>query len=132
MAILIKVLTDIRAKELLPTLLKLPKLNVVKEIDSLNYGEGFDITYEGLEIRLYDDYRSDEVMSDAEFLNGKISWDQAFDKAIIKFRGKVSLNIEIDRHHNQTKELRMEAATALSNLLKTSNFELTVETFGAD
>jgi hypothetical protein len=115
MAILIQILTDLRVKELLPILLEIPKLSFVKEIDSVNYGEGFDIKYGNLEIRLYDNQRSDEAMIDTEFLNGKINWDQAFEKVVNKFKGQVFLNIEIDRLDEQPKDERLDAATKISS-----------------
>jgi hypothetical protein len=115
MAILIQILTDLRVKELLPILLEIPKLSFVKEIDSVNYGEGFDIKYGNLEIRIYDNQRSDEAMIDTEFLNGKINWDQAFEKVVNKFKGQVFLNIEIDRLDEQPKDERLDAATKISS-----------------
>jgi hypothetical protein len=132
MAILIQILTDLRVKELLPILLEIPKLSFVKEIDSVNYGEGFDIKYGNLEIRLYDNQRSDEAMIDTEFLNGKINWDQAFEKVVNKFKGQVFLNIEIDRLDEQPKDERLDAATKISSFLKERNYESSVEIFGTD
>jgi hypothetical protein len=132
MAILIQILTDLRVKELLPILLEIPKLSFVKEIDSVNYGEGFDIKYGNLEIRLYDNQRSDEAMIDTEFLNGKINWDQAFEKVVNKFKGQVFLNIEIDRLDEQPKDERLDAAMKISGFLNERNYESSVEIFGTD
>lgn len=48
MAVHLEITTDLRVKDLLPDLLDINGIEFSKEIDSVNYGEGFDLKYYGL------------------------------------------------------------------------------------
>ncbi|NEN22824.1 hypothetical protein G3O08_04830 [Cryomorpha ignava] len=53
--------------------MEVEKIEFIKEIDSDNYVEGFDLKYQDLSLRLYDDERSEEVLADIDFRNGKLT-----------------------------------------------------------
>ena len=72
MAIYIKIATDLRVKDLLPYMQEIEKMWFSHEIDSVNYGEGYELKYMDLVLRLYDDIRSDAVLRDEEFRKATI------------------------------------------------------------
>ena len=122
----IEILTDLRVKDLLPILLKIPGVTSSGEIDSVNYGEGFDLTYKNLDLRLYDDLRSYEVMGDIDFQIGELSWDEAFQRIALTNKGHACLTIEIDRYEKETKEIQSEIRLKILDILKENGFEALV------
>jgi hypothetical protein len=127
MAVLINIPTDKRTKELLSVLLQDPQISLSNQIDSVNYGEGYELKYKNLSFRLYDDERSDQVAIDIDFKEGLLNWDKTFEKIIKQNPGKGVLKIEIDRHNKTSKEMQMEALRVIEEILKKENFSIAIE-----
>ena len=98
MALELEIHTDRRVADLLPKLMKSRYCKDVTVVDSVNYGEGFDFLMMGVECRLYDDIRSDMTRQNQSFVNGDITWDEAFKVTLSSTKGQGCLTIEIDRH----------------------------------
>jgi len=127
MAVLINIPTDKRVKELLTVLLQDSQISLSSQIDSVHYGEGFELKYKNLFIRFFDDERSDQVRLDLDFREGRLNWDKAFEKIINQNRGKGVLKIEIDRHNEASKEIQMETTRIIEEVLKKENFSIAIE-----
>ena len=63
--------------------------------------EGYDLEVLGVPVRLYDDVRSDEVMSDPDFKSGRRTWDEAFGAVAERMKGEVDLNLMVDYWHER-------------------------------
>jgi hypothetical protein len=123
MATHLEIETDLRVKDLLPYLLEIEKMHFSYEIDSANYGEGYELIYMDVILRLFDDDRSDEAMIDEDFINGKITWTQAFQKVVEKNKGQAVLKIELDRL-DRFPEIQQEAKKAIIDKLKIDGFKV--------
>lgn len=124
MAVQLEIVTDLRVKDLLPDLLDINGIEFSKEIDSVNYGEGFELKYNDLKLRLYDDERSDAALLDDDFRKGKLTWDQVFEKIVKNNIGKGLLKIEIDRHDNNPKDKQLDLAKAIIEKLKEKKYNV--------
>ena len=122
----IHVHTDMSVKDLLKVLqrIKDAQCHVLKEIDSVNYGLGFEIRIYGVKGRIYDDERSDEAMQDPDFVKNKISWSKAMKRAAKKLKGEVWLKIEIDRWSESKAPIQESVVKAIKN--KLAQFKLEV------
>ena len=112
----IEIKSDIRVVELLSILQSIEdaKCHVIHQIDSVNYGEGFEIRIYGVRGRIYDDDRSDVARQDEDFVAKEISWEEAMNRATKKMKDKVWLKIEIDRW----SESKAEVQTSVLNSIK--------------
>lgn len=124
MAVYLEIATDLRVKDLLPDLLGINGIEFSKEIDSVNYGEGFDLKYYGLDLRLYDDERSDAALADDDFRKGELTWDQVFEKVVKNSSGKGLLKIEIERHDKCSKDKQLDLAKAIIEKLKEKKYNV--------
>ena len=108
-----------RVKSLLALLQKIDgaKCHVLQELDSLDYGEGYEIRIYGVVGRVYDDERSDEALTNADFINKKISWSEAMNEASKKLKGEVMLKIEIDRFSESKAEIQQDVIQSLKQEL---------------
>ena len=104
---LLKVLQDIEGAQ----------CHVLQEIDSVNYGEGYEVRIYGVKGRIYDDERSDEAMLDPDFIESKISWSEAMDRAAKKLQGEVWLKIEIDRWSESKVEIQESVIKSIKKYL---------------
>lgn len=121
MVIILEIVTDLRVKEFLPNLLDIDGIKFLKEIDSVNCGEGYDLEYLDLELRLYDDERSDEVLHDLNFLSGKLTWDQVFEKVVEKNTGHGLLKLEINGNKRESSERELQFSQLLTKRLGDKN-----------
>lgn len=123
----IEIQTDLRVHDLIDLLKKKCAIQDIREIDSVNYGEGYDFTYEEFPLRLYDDNRSDLVRVDTEFVSGKISWNESFEKVLQTMKGKGLLRIEIDRHNQYLKSKREKISSDIESFLIAEGFRTSLK-----
>ena len=123
MAIYIEIKTDNRVKEIVPHLLEIDGFILTGEIDSMNYGEGFDFKYKDLSIRLFDDERTDEVLADENFQTNKETYEEVFSRIVDTNKGETTLRIEIDRF-DQNTDIQVEAADLIKQNLKTKKYDI--------
>ena len=121
MAIHLEIKTDLRVKDLLPYILEVENIVFSYQIDSTNYGEGYELNFKDLELRLYDDDRSDETMMDLDFRTGKINWNEAFEKVVERKKGQGVLRIEVDRYEKHP-EIQQEAKKEIVDNLNKNGF----------
>ncbi|MCX6180412.1 MAG: hypothetical protein NT150_00600 [Bacteroidetes bacterium] len=109
----IQIKTNQRVKELLPVLQSVKGVILNHAIDSLNHGEGYDLSFQDITFRIYDTERTDEVLMDKEFLNKTKSYEEVFNKVVLQNKDKSMLDLEIDRHD----ENRAAAETLVALLI---------------
>jgi len=113
---LVRLKTDERVHEVIKIFQDALEWSVEGKIDSVNYGEGYDLRFCGVPVRLYDDERSDEVeLRLARKTEG--SWDEIFRSVSRDMAGQVSLNFEIDRHDEASLQLHSQVARSIKEIL---------------
>ncbi len=95
---------------------------IVREIDSANYGEGYDLLFGSVPVRLYDDQRSDEVMRRIARHAERTEWEREITEVARDMAGTVWLQFEIDRWNEATPEDRERAVENLRQSLLESGY----------
>lgn len=126
MARYVSIQTDDRVHDIARLFDGHPDWVVLGEIDSVNYGEGYDLRFGDTPVRLFDTERSDEVLRDPRFKWGK-NWDTVFEDVVRRLQGKVSLWIEIDRYDETTAEPQEEAVVSTHELLTGAGYQVTID-----
>nr|WKN34439.1 hypothetical protein K4G66_18850 [Tunicatimonas sp. TK19036] len=122
----IEVKSDMRVKELLSVLQMIEdaKCHVIQRIDSVNYGEGYEIRIYGVRGRIYDDDRSDEARQDKDFISKRISWEEAMNRAAEKMKENVWLKIEIDRWSESKAEVQANVVRSIRDYLRKNEYNV--------
>lgn len=115
-----------RARELLSVLQMIEgaKCHIIHRIDSVNYGEGYEIRIYGVRGRIYDDDRSDEARQDKDFISERISWEEAMNRATEKMKGSVWLKIEIDRWSESKAEVQINVVRSIKDYLRKKEYNI--------
>ncbi len=115
----LKIKTDDRVARLAQIIAQNSRWRVVRELESLNYGEGFELSFQGLCATLHDSERSDEVYIEerthGEF--GYLRYEEVFSEVVERMRGQVELTIEFDRW-DEMPHLLSEAVENAQSLLE--------------
>lgn len=114
--------TDDRVRDVVPLFRQTEGVRIIREIDSANYGEGYDLEIGGVPARLYDDTRSDEAHADPQWKAGCCDWEEAFHHAARRLRGEAFLTFEIDRYDKHPEEARLRASQWIEQLLVTGGY----------
>jgi hypothetical protein len=120
----LSVKTDLRVHDIVKYFEGTPGWTIIHEIDSLNFGEGYDLDYVGVRVRLFDDERSDEVLAHPKFKIGN-NWDEIFAEVQKRMTGQVSLHFEINRHLQANQRKATEAVLSIIKILKSQGLEVT-------
>jgi hypothetical protein len=125
--------TDDRVGKVIESFKTLPDWQIVRPLDSLNYGEGYVLEWRSIPIYLYDDERSDEVYTRCKgrFKHGE--WEGHFLDVVKEMAGNVVLKFEIDRYDKFPSELCEDAAMAIKCVLIQTGYEpqsVTIEMHG--
>ena len=119
---LIGIRTDDRVEVIVSCFVDALNWELLGEIDSDNYGEGYDLLYKGMEVRLYDDERSDEALHQI-YAGIFQDWEQAMEVAVAKMTGKVFLKFEVDRYDEFPSALRELAVVEIKKRLIECGYE---------
>jgi len=123
-SITLRIITDLRVHDLINILKNVNGITNIRQIDSVNYGEGYDFEINDIPARIFDDIRSDMAVLDSDFIKGEIPWDQAFKRIMRRSEGNCYLTIEIDRHEIAPVGLRQASLDKVAAYLIDNGFML--------
>ena len=90
---------------------------VLQEIDSVNYGEGYDLQYQSVKVRLYDSDRTEAVLVHPRVKSHE-NYQEIFVEAKKECAGRLFLYFEIDRCDESSPELQKKAFLSISIIVK--------------
>ena len=123
MAIRLEVKTDLRVKDFVQFFACEKDWKILGEIDSMNYGEGYDLTFNSVPVRLYDDLRSDAALQHPNYKLGK-NWDEIFELIVKEFRGNAYVNYEVDRYDTTPLQDQEKAMSSIIHIVRERGFEI--------
>jgi hypothetical protein len=126
----VNVHTDDRVADIVRHFETAPGWKVLGAIDSVNWGEGYDLKWRGVPVRLHDEERSDKVMSRRQGACVRGDWDRLFQVVVEEMSGKVTLTFAIDHWGEADPQLYPDVADAIRVVLMGAGYKqgsITVE-----
>lgn len=115
--------TDNRVREVARHFEAAPGWEVVGPIDSANWGEGYDLRWGGVPVRLHDDVRSDEVMRRGRGGCPPGEWERQFQVVAEEMSGEVTVSFAIDYRGEANPVLYPDVAESIRAVLLGAGYE---------
>ncbi|MCA9399385.1 MAG: hypothetical protein KC618_06525 [Candidatus Omnitrophica bacterium] len=116
----ISVKTERSVHQLKDLLLKSKDWKLDKEVDSMNFGEGYDLYYLSVPVRLYDEERTDAAILRMNTCGG--SWEDNFKTIQKQYKDKAVVEVVVDYDEQCSKDEVEKTAGAIKNLLLKNGF----------
>jgi hypothetical protein len=97
---------------------------LVGPVDSANWGEGYDLKWTGVPVRLHDAERSDEVVRRCRGACPPGEWDRLFEVVAGEMAGEATLGFVIDYWGEAGPDLYSGVAEAIRAVLLGAGYDL--------
>ncbi len=119
---LVNLRTDDRVSDVVECFRNASGWSIVRAIDSVNFGEGYELEHRGTTVILYDDVRSDEVHRRLHGVIRPEFWEAEFPNVVADMRGEIDLTFDVDRWQRSSTTSQRDTVHTLAQVLRKAGY----------